>query len=504
MPAREHGPATPPDQLRSRTLASVFWILASNVVRTLVLFLLPAGLAWLSGPVELGIAQIAYGVYAVALPCVTLGVRAAVVQWPQPTQAFLSSVFYLNLFAGVAAAVVLGIGAPWIANVGQNDPSLVTAIRWIGAACAVSAITVVPTALLAREMAFRAVSLVSIAAAGAGAAAGVVAILETSALAAVGWAAGTYLVVNALLLWGVGRWRPSLVFDTREARAALQFGLTASLATFAGSLAGQIERFAIAGLFGPAALGHYGAARNLNRDALRNLMVVSDNVLLPGLAMLQADPGRARAYYLHALRYECVVFAPVAVFVLVFARDLVLLVYGPAWLDIVPLVQVLTPMTLFTITNHTIGAVFLSHGRPGLQLRWTLLSIVLAVAWVVLGAPWGLLGAVTALSVLDGVGWVISHRMANAVLALSWPAFLRNLATPAAAASAFGAALLVARRLGDGGTPPSAAGIIGMALMSVCLYAGLLYGLDRALARDLWQALGDIAREPLLRRGDRA
>ena len=139
-----------------------------------------------------------------------------------------------------------------------------------------------------------------------------------------------------------------------------------------------------------------------------------------------------------------------------------------------------------------------------LLLRWTLLSIVLAVAWVVLGAPWGLLGAVTALSVLDGVGWVISHRMANAVLALSWPAFLRNLATPAAAASAFGAALLVARRLGDGGTPPSAAGIIGMALMSVCLYAGILYVLDRALARDLWQALGDVAREPLLRRGDRA
>jgi O-antigen/teichoic acid export membrane protein len=118
----------------------------------------------------------------------------------------------------------------------------------------------------------------------------------------------TYLVVNALLLWGVGRWRPSLVFDTREARAALRFGLTASLATFAGSLAGQIERFAIAGLFGPAALGHYGAARNLNRDALRNLMVVSDNVLLPGLAMLQVI-GRARACYLHALRYECVVFA---------------------------------------------------------------------------------------------------------------------------------------------------------------------------------------------------
>jgi hypothetical protein len=59
-----------------------------------------------------------------------------VVQWPQPTQAFLSSVFYLNLFADVAAAVVLGIGAPWTS--GRTTPR--TAIRWIGAACAVSAI----------------------------------------------------------------------------------------------------------------------------------------------------------------------------------------------------------------------------------------------------------------------------------------------------------------------------------------------------------------------------
>ncbi len=502
--AIEQGPAALPDQLRSRTLASIFWILAANLVRTVVLFLLPAGLAWLTGPVELGLAQIAYSVYVVALPFVTLGVRAAVVQWPRPTQAFLSSVFYLNLCAGVGTAVVLNIAAPWIAAIGQGDPRLETAIRWIGVACAVSALTVVPAARLARELAFRAVSLSSVVAAVAATMVGIAAALETAALTAVGWAAGTYLVVNTLLLWGVGRWRPSLTFDRGEARAALRFGLTASAATLAGGLAGHIERFLIAGLFGPAALGHYGAARNLNRDALRNLMTVTDNVLLPGLATLQADPARARTYYLHALRYECLVFAPATVFVLVFSRDLVLAVYGEAWLAIVPLVQVLTPMTLFTITNHTIGSVFLSHGRPGLQLRWTLLSVVLTVAWVVVGAPWGLLGAVTALSVLDGVGWIVSHRMANGVLGLSWTAFLGNLGTPAIAASCFGAALLAARSLADGRAPASPTGIAATVLMSVCLYAGILYVVDRALARDLWRALRDVARAPLLPHGDRA
>ncbi|HPK72127.1 MAG TPA: hypothetical protein PLN93_09320, partial [Vicinamibacterales bacterium] len=63
--------------MRERSLASVFWVLAANVVRAGTFFAIPVLIAWITGPVELGLAQIAYGVYAIALTFVGLGTKSA-------------------------------------------------------------------------------------------------------------------------------------------------------------------------------------------------------------------------------------------------------------------------------------------------------------------------------------------------------------------------------------------------------------------------------------------
>jgi O-antigen/teichoic acid export membrane protein len=487
-------------ELRQQTLRSVFWILTVNIVRSLALFLLPVGIAWLSGPVELGLAHVAYGVYAIALPFVTMGTRAAVLQHREAGQSYLSSVFFLNLLTGAATAAVLVAGAPWIAAIGKGDPRLVVVIRWIGVISFVSSLSVVQNALLARRLAYRTLSLATITGVVAGGLAGLGAAATGARLGAVGAAAAGYVVVSTVALWVVGRWRPSRSFVPREALAAVRFGVTASAASFANNLAGQLERFFISSVLGPAALGLYGAARNVNRDSLRNLMQITDEVLLPGLASLQSDVARARRYYLNAVRFEFLAFAPAAVFVGVFARDLVLLVYGSAWLDAVPLVRVMTPLVLFTITNHTIGAVFLSQGRPDTQLRWSLISIVLVAAYLATGVSWGLLGVVTALSTLELAGWLTSHSMANRLLQLPLRRFLANLALPLAASLLFGALLLLLRRLPWWAAAPASWPSLALwALAALPLYAAVLHGLDRETSRSFWHALAEVARTPVRR-----
>ncbi|NJD19422.1 MAG: hypothetical protein FIA95_09105 [Gemmatimonadetes bacterium] len=480
-------------QLRERTLRSVFWMLAFNVLRAVVFFLLPAALAWLTGPVELGQAQLAYGVYAVALPFVTLGTKAAVLQREDASQSYLSSVFWVNLLMGALTGAVLALGAPWIAALGDGDPRLVYIIRWMGLVCFVFSLTVVQGALLARRLEFRALTLANVAGSAAAVAVAGAGALAGARLGAAAAGVAAYLAVSTGVLWVAGHWRPSLTFRREDAVSAVRFGTTASVASFAFNLSLQLERFLVSALFGQAALGLYGAARNMNRDPLRNLMRMSDEILMPGLSALQSDLVRARAYYLKAMRYEFLVFAPVAVFIAVFADDLVLLVYGPDWRGIVPLVQALTPLVLFTITRHTVGAVFLSQGRPDLQLRWSVLMIVLAAAYVAVGSPRGLLGVVVALYALEGVGWWISHRMANELLALPMGAFLRNLAVPLVAALALGALLLAARGLGGAsGSEPSWLAMIAWGVAALPAYAVILHVVDAELSRSFWRTLVDV------------
>jgi PST family polysaccharide transporter len=161
---------------------------------------------------------------------------------------------------------------------------------------------------------------------------------------------------------------------------------------------------------------------------LRYLLNVSDEILLPGLAVLQTDRGRARDYYLMTLRIELAILGPVVVVAAVFAPDFSDLLFGPSWARAAIIAQFLAFAGWRHITGHTTGAVLLSHGRPDLQLRWTAYSLLLSIVYFFAGSPWGLVGVVVAQAVLETISWAIRHTMANRILELSWRQFARSLA----------------------------------------------------------------------------
>ena len=61
---------------------------------------------------------------------------------------------------------------------------------------------------------------------------------------------------------------------------------------------------------------------------------------------------------------------------------------------------------------------FLSQGRPDVQLRWTIIGVTLTAVYFLAGAHWGIEGVAASLSVLGVVTWVVSHGMANALICL--------------------------------------------------------------------------------------
>jgi hypothetical protein len=152
---------------------------------------------------------------------------------------------------------------------------------------------------------------------------------------------------------------------------------------------------------------------------------------------------------------------------------------------------------LFTITNHTIGAVFLSQGRPDVQLRWSLVSILLVAVYLATGISWGLFGVVAALSTMEVVGWLVSHRMANRLLQLPLLGFLANLTLPFAASLLFGALLVLLRRLPWwAGAPPSWPALVVWSVAALPLYAAVLHALDRELSRAFWRTLAEVVKTP--------
>ena len=380
-----------------------------------------------------------------------------------------------------------------------GEARLVPLLRGVAAGLVLSSLGIVPQALLVRRMEFRRVTLATSLAVVGAVAAGTYGFARHGVLG-VAWGFLAFASLNSLAVWLGAGFRPAGRPRAAEVLPLLRFGGSAFAATAGDRLAQQTERFLIAGFLGAGSLGVFALARSLVRDPLRRLMSVFDDILFPGLAALQGEPERTRRYYLTSVRYELAIFGPAVVFVAVFADELVRLLYGPDWRGVALVAQLLALHSWRTITVHSIGAVFLSQGRPDVRLRWVAVSIGLVLVAFLAGRPWGLPGYALACSLVGVVGWAISHTMANRLIGLGWVGFWGAIRRPLLSHLAF-AALLVALRVALRGRLAVEPRLVLLALVpALPCYLALLAAFDRPLLRGVVGASREALR---LREGGR-
>jgi len=478
--------------LRRRSARAILWIALPQVGYALLLVAIPAIVARTIDAREIGALDVALGFYAVAVLFVELGMGPAIIQRPRLDDAFLTTVLAVNVATGLLFATALWISAPLITRWFGFDTLLTITLRAIALAMLPMAFAIVPRNLLARQLAFGRLSLAQgVATAAAGGAAAVV--FRSGSLASA-LAAGVVAFASALAVgvWIAAGWRPTGRIQLGDLPHLLRFSIATSAARMLDSSSAPLERFLIAALLGPAALGTYALARTLMRGPLRQLMTVFDTVLLPGLALAERDGRHAAAYYLAAVRCELALFGPLFVFVGVFATEIVAVLYGDRWPEVPTLVLILLPFAWRNITGHSVGAVFLSMGRPDVQVRWTIYALGLTTVYVPVGAPWGLIGVATAFAVLDTIGWIVSHTMANRLMGLRLTDFLSAVARPALAHLLLAATLAIARMAVTGpvGVAPGIA-LLLFGPLTLVLAAAFTWVIDAPLVRSLAAALGD-------------
>ena len=441
--------ATVPDRtaetLQARSLASVFWLTVQNLLAAVLLVAIPAVLAHLLTPEDLGLLEISLAFFGLATLFMELGTGPAIIQRQTVDSTFLSTVFGVNVATGAIFALVLIGGAPAITAWLRMDARLIGILRWLAITLIPLSTAIVSRNLLARRLLYRRVTLADAIAGGAATIAAVAGLSRGLDVALIlGFL--VYGTLVTIVLWTGIRWWPSAAPDVRMVWPLLRFSLSVSAAKMLDNLSLQSDRFLIGRYLGAASLGLYGLARTLIRVPLRYFLNVTDELLLPGLAVLQGDATRAREYYLTTLRIELAILGPAVIFAAVFATDFSRLLFGPTWDRAAVVAMLLAFAGWRHVTGHTTGAVLLSHGRPDLQVRWTAMALVLSIIYFVAGRPWGLEGVALAQAVLETGGWAIRHAMANRILGLRWRQFVRSLSPLWIAHAAFVAAAILIRQ----------------------------------------------------------
>ena len=405
--------------------------LAGVRISALVRFLI---LARLLAPTDFGLLAIAtIGVDLLSI-LTNLGVREALVQRKDVTDAHRDAAWTIGVLRALFVSVVMFAGAPVIASL-FGEPDAVGLLRLMALHPLLDALVSIRTADLERELDFRPLALISLPPA----------VLHTIFAIALAPVIGVYAAVWGLLASQVVRialsyrlaaYRPGIVFRSEAARQLLGFGrwiLFTSIIWVTGEFA---LRAIVSRQLGAAPLGLYYLAARL--VALPNgvVSVVVGAVLFPLHARLQHDVDRARRALQAHLKALATLLTPAYVGLAVLAPLLTTVVLGEQWLGTAPVIQLLAAAALLGIIADALISMFDGRGVPN---RTTMLiavrtTILLAATWT-LTELYGLPGAATAVVLAEVAAQVVGVVFARALLDRPF----RALASPISAIIGSGA-----------------------------------------------------------------
>lgn len=387
--------------LTASVVSGIKWtsvaLFAQQAMRILVAFVLAAAL----GPENFGIVGQATIFVAFTSIFLDLGFGVTIIQRRELDESDLGTVNWLNAFAvGCVAAATVAF-APAIATFFET-PELTAVLRVLSITVILKGLTVVPRALLTRNMRFRQLGYVEVAATIVGGAAGIgSALLGASYWALVFQTIGTDLtyLIFVRVLERTSSWR----FSITSMRSVGRYSANVMGAQMLWYAKDNTDNLLIGKYLGPTALANYGLGYKVMLMPIQTFTQVVVRVLLPTFAHLQHDPPQMARYLLRATRGISILTFPLMTGVIVATPVAIPWLLGPKWEPAVVPMQFLAITAAHQSVLSLGGPALFGTGRANWQLRFSLLTTVLSVAAFAVGLRWGIngvAGAFTAMGLL--------------------------------------------------------------------------------------------------------
>lgn len=373
---------------------SIAFSIVDKYLSQVLLIATTAVMARILTPAETGLFLTANAVILLADNFRSFGVGIYIVQEKEISRPLIRSAFTITLLLSVASALIVYVASGTIASF-YEAPEL----QRLFAVAALSFL-VVPfsspiIALLQRDLAFKALACINIAAALVGA-------IVTVGLGLAGFGAMSYVwgsigascvIMGLALLARPAFWifRPSF----ERAGGLLSFGAWSSLITVLNMAYDLLPRLAFGKILGFDAVGLYSRAVTISQLPDRMLASALQPVVLPAMAAHLRAGGDAKDSYLRGLGLMSAVQWPALIMLALLADPVVHVLLGPQWGAAPPLVRLIALANMALAPAFLTFPVLVSAGRIRDALLASLISLPPSFL-IVIGAAFISLEAVAA------------------------------------------------------------------------------------------------------------
>jgi PST family polysaccharide transporter len=320
-----------------------------------------------------------------------VGLSAATIQQAHVSQDQLSTLFWINLAVGGFLALVAVAAAPLLAAF-YGDQRLIGITLALASMFVFYGAVAQHQALLLRHMKFALMATIDVIALAVSVAVGLaMGLAGLGYWALVGMMVG-YPLASLVGMWRASGWTPGLPKRAAGISSMLHFGGTLTLNSFVVYVAYNLDKVLLGRLMGAEALGLYGRAYQLVNMPTESLHTALSQVLFPALSRVQNDPARLRSLFKRAYGLFLSIILPGTAACALFAEDIVAVLLGPKWEQVVPLFRVLTPTILAFALINPLSALMRATGRAVRSLKIALFICPVVIGGYTLGLSHGAYG----------------------------------------------------------------------------------------------------------------
>ncbi|MFK7847040.1 MAG: MOP flippase family protein [Rhodothermales bacterium] len=412
---------------KKNVVSGISWSFVNQIAAQVLNLLITIVLVRFISPKEFGILGMVTVLTGFAYAFLNFGFAAALIQKDDVSEKDIATVFFISITSGLFLYALFFLGAGPIARF-YDKPELVGLVRYISLNFLILSFGIVQSSILIKKLAFKKLAQINIFSI---LVAGTVAI--TMATKGYGiWC----LVIQSLLLSSLSTIllvsysgiKVRFGFDKTAFLGMFNFGGHAAADSMLGYWARNLDNLLIGKYLGDISLGLYSKAYSIMLLPLVNFSQVISKVLFPSFSSIQQDHAKIKHVYLKVTRIIAFVTFPLMLVLWALSENFVLVVFGEAWQDMIPLLKVLCwlgiPQSILTLN----GSLYHALGRADLAFRVGLLLKANIVIGLIAGLYMGgLMGLVIGYAIAGVINFYPSFFFAGRLVSLYIVEQLRNL-----------------------------------------------------------------------------
>lgn len=437
----------PEGNLTRHTVSGVKWSYFASIAGGVLQIATTAVMARLLTPTAFGLVALA----GVALRFVDhfakAGITQALIQKARLSSADIRAGVTLSVGLGLAFGVIAFAAAPFVGTIVQ-DPDVVPVLRWLSLTLLLNGVNSPATALLRRNLRFKQLALIEIGSYVIGY------MLIGLGMALSG--AGVYALVGAIISQMTVRAAASYavtrhpLLPTRRAdsyRSVFSFGGRVSIVGFFEFLQSNLDTVALGRWEGSTRLGLYNRAKMIGELPSIHLAFGLQRVLFPSFSAIQMDQARLRTAFLSTVGIASAIIIPLNVGMAVAARELVLVLLGPQWIDAVEVLPWLLLAASVTLLGMFAGTVAEAQAALNQKLIVAIISTSVLAVLLTLSAGRSLASYGMAVAVSAAVSHLGYLRILSGTLDTTLGSLLRPYGRSILGGLAVGVAVVFCRHL---------------------------------------------------------